>query len=368
MKLFKTCELLSGYLISTGRMMELDFSSVTSLLLAGTVTALLFIYMMRKTSDKYPPGPFAFPIIGNSPQILLSGSLAKFIESNHQKFGNVFTFVSGGSKRVVVSGYDAIYRLLVKNADCTSTRSIASMTPTIKIAAQKTPGVFWAPYPLWKDLRSFSISSMRDEGMGKSTLEPQLIEEIELFIAHFIEPNLNNPIEMTLGLSQATNNMISQMMFHRRFDYDDEAFKTRIESINESFSIGLKISMIGNLPFGKYFIKSAIERDDYIMHTILLPALQHLIDEHKDDLDEHNPRDIMDKYLIQSQKEQNEGKANHSYSEENARILAFQMYIAGTETTATALRWALLFMCLHPDVKVKVQNEISEHLGIEHKA
>jgi len=54
--------------------------------------------------------------------------------------------------------------------------------------------------------------------------------------------------------------------------------------------------------------------------------------------------------------------------EENARILAFQMYIAGTETTATALRWALLFMCLHPDVKVKVQKEISEHLGIEHKA
>jgi len=52
----------------------------------------------------------------------------------------VFTFVSGGSKRVVVSGYDAIYRLLVKNADHTSARSTASMTPTIKMAVQKTPG------------------------------------------------------------------------------------------------------------------------------------------------------------------------------------------------------------------------------------
>ena len=36
---------------------------------------------------------------------------------------------------------------------------------------------------------------------------------------------------------------------------------------------------------------------------------------------------------------------------------------AGTETTSTALTWALLFMCLHPDVKNKVHEEIERQVG-----
>ena len=44
-------------------------------------------------------------------------------------------------------------------------------------------------------------------------------------------------------------------------------------------------------------------------------------------------------------------------------MLVTQIYTAGTETTSTALQWALLYMCLHPEVKEKVHEEIDEQIG-----
>ena len=49
--------------------------------------------------------------------------------------------------------------------------------------------------------------------------------------------------------------------------------------------------------------------------------------------------------------------------DENGVMLVTQIYTAGTETTSTALQWALLYMCLYPDVKEKVHEEIDEQIG-----
>ena len=38
-------------------------------------------------------------------------------------------------------------------------------------------------------------------------------------------------------------------------------------------------------------------------------------------------------------------------------------FIAGTETTATTLRWALLFLIRHKDVQTKMRREIEEVVG-----
>ena len=41
-------------------------------------------------------------------------------------------------------------------------------------------------------------------------------------------------------------------------------------------------------------------------------------------------------------------------SKENGKVFELHLYIAGTDTTATTLRWALLFMCLHPEKQKRV--------------
>ncbi|KFZ68483.1 Cytochrome P450 2J5, partial [Podiceps cristatus] len=39
------------------------------------------------------------------------------------------------------------------------------------------------------------------------------------------------------------------------------------------------------------------------------------------------------------------------YDEENLIQTIFDLFLAGTETTATTLRWALLFMVVYPDIQ-----------------
>ena len=59
------------------------------LTLLSVVTALVLYYLLAKKENRYPPGPFVFPIIGNLPQLIMAGSLSKFAELYRKQFGNV---------------------------------------------------------------------------------------------------------------------------------------------------------------------------------------------------------------------------------------------------------------------------------------
>ncbi|MEE6502690.1 hypothetical protein FKM82_004604 [Ascaphus truei] len=56
-----------------------------------------------------------------------------------------------------------------------------------------------------------------------------------------------------------------------------------------------------------------------------------------------------------------------SFNKKNLLNTPVDLFIAGTETSTTTLRWALLFMLLYPDVQSKVQEEIDRVIGRDRK-
>ncbi|CAO2588141.1 Cytochrome P450 2J3 [Lemmus lemmus] len=56
-------------------------------------------------------------------------------------------------------------------------------------------------------------------------------------------------------------------------------------------------------------------------------------------------------------------KTTTSFNEENLICSTLDLFLAGTETTSTTLRWALLYMAVYPEIQEKVQAEIDKVIG-----
>ena len=91
------------------------------------------------------------------------------------------------------------------------------------------------------------------------------------------------------------------------------------------------------------------ERKEYFMGEIK---------RHQDTLDESCPRDYIDMYLIGM-------TTNKALTLEDLAVSLGDMFVAGTETSSTTLKWILMYLCLHPDVQTKCREEINRELGSE---
>ena len=149
-------------------------------------------------------------------------------------------------------------------------------------------------------LRSLAINSLKEEGMGKASMEPQILEEIDEFLNHYVEPHVGAPITLSHSLSKATSNIITQMMFARRFRYEDEKFNKMVSAVQSVVRLALKAGMVSCLPFGKYFSRSIVEKEIYVRKEVLWPIIQSYIDEHEETIDRDEPRDVIDRFLIHS--------------------------------------------------------------------
>ena len=65
----------------------------TTVALAGVSTALILYYFTTKSKVKYPPGPTAWPVLGNIPQILRAGPMEVFLEQCRRIYGNAMNFL-----------------------------------------------------------------------------------------------------------------------------------------------------------------------------------------------------------------------------------------------------------------------------------
>ncbi|KAG1966962.1 cytochrome P450 2K1-like [Pimephales promelas] len=75
------------------------------------------------------------------------------------------------------------------------------------------------------------------------------------------------------------------------------------------------------------------------------------------------PRGIADSFMIRQQKDEESGKTDSLYHSMNLLCTINNLFGAGTDTTATTLRWSLLLMAKYPEIQAKAQDEIDREIG-----
>ena len=80
------------------------------------------------------------------------------------------------------------------------------------------------------------------------------------------------------------------------------------------------------------------------------------IDKHRATLNKESPRDFIDVYLIAM--EEDEG-----LNMDDLAISLFDFLLAGTETSATTLKWLVLYLTIHQEVQARCREEIVRVIG-----
>lgn len=83
---------------------------------------------------------------------------------------------------------------------------------------------------------------------------------------------------------------------------------------------------------------------------------------HKDSLVAGQWNDMID-YMLQGMEQLREDKGEGQLHEGHVHMSVVDLFIGGTETTATTLSWAVAFLLHHPEIQKRLQEELDLKLG-----
>uniref|UniRef100_A0A8C5T4G4 Cytochrome P450 n=1 Tax=Malurus cyaneus samueli TaxID=2593467 RepID=A0A8C5T4G4_9PASS len=144
------------------------------------------------------------------------------------QYGPVFTVWLGPRPVLVLRGTEAVREALVGQAEAFAGRG---RMPTLE-STFRGYGVVFSDGERWRQLRRFSLTVLRDFGMGKRSIESRIQEEAQELLQEFQKTQAFDP---TFLLSCAVSNIICSIVFGSRFDYQDPEFLERMQLINNSF-------------------------------------------------------------------------------------------------------------------------------------
>ncbi|XP_053565549.1 cytochrome P450 2K6 [Bombina bombina] len=312
----------------------------------------------RNAYKNFPPGPKPLPLIGNL-HIMDKKEPYKTLMELSKQYGPVFSIQMGTQPLVVLCGYDAIKEALVDHAEEFSWRGKLPIFDDVS----KGHGVVFANGENWKVMRRFTLSTLRDFGMGKKSLEDQINEECNSLIEKF-ESYKGQPFENTMIMNAAVANIIVSILLDHRYDYEDPVLLRLMKTVHEN------IKHLGHPMVMLYNTYPSLIRWLPGIHTTIrknVNEFHHFIREtfakHKEKLNVNDQRNLIDVYLVKQQQESIPGQY---FNNENLVHLVGDLFGAGMETTSTTLRWGFLIMMKYPEIQKNVQNEIEKVIGSAH--
>ncbi|XP_072827765.1 cytochrome P450 2C18-like isoform X2 [Vicugna pacos] len=270
---------------------------VVVLVLCLSCLLLLSLWIQSSRNGKLPPGPTPLPILGNILQLDVK-NISKSLSKLSKVYGPVFTVYFGMKPTVVLHGYQAVKEALIDRGEDFSGRGSFPLAERIN----KGYGIVFSNGKTWKEIRRFSLMTLRNFGMGKRSIEDRVQEEARCLVEELRKTNAS-PCDPTFILGCAPCNVICSIIFHNRFDYKDQTFLNIMKRFNENIRIASS------------------------------PWIQ---EKHNQELE---------------------------FTVENLLATISDLFGAGTETTSTTLRYGLLLLLKHPEVTAKVQEEIDHVIG-----
>ncbi|XP_034387247.1 cytochrome P450 2J6-like [Cyclopterus lumpus] len=300
-------------------------------------------FLKNWSPPNFPPGPLSLPLVGNLLSVDRKHPYVYFTNLS-DVYGNVCSICLGGFKMVFVSGYKVVKEALATQADNFMDRPYQAMANRVYLG--ETGGLFMSNGETWKKQRRFALSTLRNFGLGKSTMEQSVCEEIRHLQE---EKEKDEPFNPAGLLNNAVANIICQLVMGKRFDYSDHNFQIMLKYLCEIHRLQGSVwgmmyeafpGVMKHLPGPHNKIFSHI--------NAILEFISQEVESHKKDLDHSDPRDYIDAFIIEME---NHHESGLGFTEANLALNSLDIFQAGSETTSITLLWALVFLIKFPDVQ-----------------
>uniref|UniRef100_A0A6N2MJ29 Cytochrome P450 n=1 Tax=Salix viminalis TaxID=40686 RepID=A0A6N2MJ29_SALVM len=334
----------------------------------------LFLFIVFKNllhrKRNLPPAPFDLPVIGHL--YLLKQPLYKSLHSLLLRYGPTLSLKFGSRPVIVVSSPSVVEECFTKNDKIFANRpkSMAGDRLTYNYSAFVS-----APYgDRWRNLRRLAVSEIfSSKSLRKSSSIRE--EEVSCVLRRLLKvaPSGTQSVELRLVFSTLVSNVVMRVCAGKRYVEEEHAGtameRQLIQEFKDKFFPSLAMNICDFIPILRVIGFKGLEKNMRKLHGIRDEFLQNLIDEVRlklkkitslktDELADGEERRSVAGTLLHLQESE-----PGFYTEEVIKSTVLMMFIAGTETTATTLEWAMALLLNHPKVMLKVKAEIDEHVG-----
>ncbi|NXE29006.1 CP1B1 protein, partial [Ardeotis kori] len=312
----------------------------------------------RGLSEKRsPPGPFAWPLVGNALQLgrlphLAFGRLAR-------RYGAVFQLRLGRRRVVVLNGEAVIRRALVGLGAQFAGRPDF---PSFELVSGGRSVAFGTCSPQWRARRRLAHAALR----ARSTVaevERHVAAEAGELVRLFLRRSRDGAyFEPSPLLVVASANVICALCFGRRYGHADSEF-TALLGRNDRFgqTVGAG-SMVDVLPWLLLFPNPVrrVFRDFQALNRELHGFVCAKVAQHRQTFDPRALRDVSDAMIaaVECGDSPPEG-----LGPEDVEGAMTDIFGAGQDTTSTALSWILLLLLKHPRLQRDLQAELDRVVG-----
>ncbi|GMR38321.1 hypothetical protein PMAYCL1PPCAC_08516, partial [Pristionchus mayeri] len=324
------------------------------LLLFSFIAWEIFLFYRRKAN--LPPGPFAVPILGNFVNEIKPAYLHVAFKRLSARFGPIFT-VHMPMPVVNISDFETI-RDTFRSNDVTGRLSNVLFETTRHI---KNGGIVNSSGPDWLEQRRFTISTLRDFGMGKNRMEEKVRLSAKNMIDFIGKNDLSN-VDLRWSIQVYVSNIINEFLFGFQYPYDHCSklmnFVLGFNAVIEGISKSVVMPIIFMLPWARHLpIISYV----WAQHQQRFQNMVTYIREQASAI-KYDPTEEPTCYV------QAFHKNNKDKRFEQLVACCSEMFIAGQESTTMTIRWAVLFLTAHLEVQEKLRAEILSHIGKDHMA
>ncbi|KAH6798591.1 hypothetical protein C2S51_035075 [Perilla frutescens var. frutescens] len=324
---------------------------------------IILIYFLTKTpKTNLPPGPPPLPLIGNLHQLATAGDLHLYLWKLSKQYGPIMQLKLGSTPLIIISSAKLAKEVLKTQdlAFCSRPKSLSQQ----KLSYNNIDIVF-APYNhYWREVRK--ITSIHLFSLKKvQSFQPVREDEVSHFITKISDlassHQVANLSEMAIALS---SNLICRIAFGKKYDEHGSERRRFDQLLHEVQSISIAFYMSDYFPALSWVDKltGSIDKVDAVCKKLDL-FYQELIDEHLDPT-RVKTEDVEDDILgILIKLKQDHMSSSFHLTWDHIKALLMDIFIAGTDTSSSAIVWTMTALIKAPNVMKKLQEEIRNSIG-----